>query len=224
MTDTRREPAPGPGDAPDAGPWQAPGSDAGPAGLEWSSPDAGLAQSTDAGAGSVPVSPSFSSHATSGPRLTYDPATYGPGAHRTDVPGPAFNRYLKLGSADADAEDESGGEVRSGEDGERHPSDPDQARSTKAAAVLALGVAALSTGPLIGGLVPAALAFILAREARRDLIAGRGYLTGGRQIRLGTNLAWVGIALAAAALVAAAVLGILSLAHGRLHDFPNTSN
>ena len=39
----------------------------------------------------------------------------------------------------------------------RHPMDPDPVRSTKAAAVLALGVAAVVTGPLVGGIVPATL-------------------------------------------------------------------
>ena len=71
----------------------------------------------------------------------------------------------------------------------RHPLDPDPVRSTKAAAVLALGVAAVVTGPLVGGIVPATLGFALAREARSDIRAGRGYLTGGRQIRLGLTLA-----------------------------------
>jgi hypothetical protein len=108
--------------------------------------------------------------------------------------------------------------------GGRHPFDPEQARSTKAAAVLALGVAAIITGPLIGGLVPAALALILAREARDDLVAGKGYLTGGRQIRLGIILAWIGVALAVAALVAASTIGIISLAHHTSQDFPNTSD
>ena len=85
-------------------------------------------------------------------------------------------------------------------------------------------MAAVITGPLVGGLIPAALALILARDARAELIASQGYLTGGRQVRLGTTLAWVGIAVATAAIVAAAVLGILSMAHGSLQDFPNTSD
>jgi (hydroxyamino)benzene mutase len=106
----------------------------------------------------------------------------------------------------------------------RHPFDPDQARSTKAAAILALGVAAVLTGPLVGGIVPATLALILARQARGDLIAGKGYLTGSGQIRLGLTLAWIGIALAAGALVAASVVGILSSVATTGQDFPNTSN
>ena len=106
----------------------------------------------------------------------------------------------------------------------RHPLDPDTARSTKAAAVLALGVAAVVTGPLVGGVVPATLGLVLAREARGDLIRSRGYLTGSRQLRIGLALAWVGIGLAVAALVTASIIGIISLANGGVQDFPDTSN
>jgi len=106
----------------------------------------------------------------------------------------------------------------------RHPLDPDPVRSTKAATVLVLGIAAMVTGPLVGGVVPAALGMVLARQARADLVAGRGYLTGHRQVRLGLVFAWVGIALAAAALVTASVIGIVSLAAGNGQDFPDTSN
>ena len=73
--------------------------------------------------------------------------------------------------------------------------------------MLALGVAAVVTGPLVGGIVPATSALALARQARGDLVAGRGYLTGARQLRLGLALAWVGIGLAVTALVVASVIG-----------------
>jgi (hydroxyamino)benzene mutase len=106
----------------------------------------------------------------------------------------------------------------------RHPLDPDPVRSTKAAAVLALGVAAVVTGPLVGGVVPATLGLAIARQARSDLMAGQGYLTGARQLRLGLTLAWVGIGLAVTALVIASVIGLISLADAGPHDFPNTSN
>jgi hydroxylaminobenzene mutase len=106
----------------------------------------------------------------------------------------------------------------------RHPLDPDPVHSTKAAAVLALGVAAVVTGPLVGGIVPATLGLTLARQARGDLIAGRGYLTGARQLRIGLMLAWIGIGLAAAALVVASIVGLISLADGSPQDFPDISN
>jgi (hydroxyamino)benzene mutase len=106
----------------------------------------------------------------------------------------------------------------------RHPLDPDTARSTKAATVLALGIAAVVTGPLLGGVVPATLGVLLARQARGDLIASRGYLTGSRPLRAGLILAWIGLALAAAALVTASVFGLLALADGATRDFPDTTN
>lgn len=109
--------------------------------------------------------------------------------------------------------------------GARHPQDPDPARSTKAAAVLALGVAAIVTGPMVGGIVPATIGLMLAREARGDMIAGGGYLTGARQLHIGRILAWVGLILAVAALVTASVFGLISLVDGAAaHDFPDTSD
>src|SRR5262245_30257028 len=106
----------------------------------------------------------------------------------------------------------------------RHPLDPEPARSTKAAAVLALGIAAVITGPLLGGVIPATLGVLLGRQARGDLIAARGYLTGGRSLRIGLILAWTGLALSAAALITASVFGLIALADGVTQDFPKTSN
>jgi len=108
--------------------------------------------------------------------------------------------------------------------GGRHPLDPDPVRSTRAAAVLALGVAAVVTGPFLGGIVPATVGLTLARQAQSDLAAGRGYLTGGRQVRAGIVLAWVGIALAVTALVVASVIGLFQLAGAGGQDFPDTSD
>jgi hypothetical protein len=155
--------------------------------------------------------------AASAPRLTYDPglSTTNPSSHS--------GRDL---NSDPDLNSDGGFQPLSVpiDPPGRHPMDPDPAPSTKAAAVLALGVAALITGPLVGGLVPATLALLLARQARAELIAGRGYLTGARQLRLGVTLAWTGVGLAVAALVVATVFGILSLADVNVRDFPNTSN
>ena len=96
----------------------------------------------------------------------------------------------------------------------RHPLDPDPVPSSKAVAVLALGVAAAVTGFFVGGLIPATLALLLARDARREMSAAKGFLTGGRRIRVGVALAWVGIVLAACALVLAAIVGLLHMASG----------
>jgi hydroxylaminobenzene mutase len=107
--------------------------------------------------------------------------------------------------------------------GIRHPLDPDPVRCTKAGAVLALGIAALITGFFIGGLIPATLALVLARSARRDMVDAKGYLTGVRMIRVGTRLAWAGIVLALTALVIASVIGLFhaSINHGS-HIAPGT--
>ncbi|MBX6751751.1 MAG: hypothetical protein IRY85_19195 [Micromonosporaceae bacterium] len=104
----------------------------------------------------------------------------------------------------------------------RHPLDPDPVPSTKATAVLVLGVLALLTGPLVGGLVPAVVALGLARQARADLVASCGYLTGGERLRSGEVLALVGVGLAALALVVAALAAILAAVDPIPHDFPDT--
>jgi (hydroxyamino)benzene mutase len=97
----------------------------------------------------------------------------------------------------------------------RHPLDPDPVRCSKAVAVLVLGIIATLTGFFVGGVIPATLALVLARSARADMIEAQGYLTGVRMIRAGTRLAWIGIVLALAALVVAAVIGLLHVAAHR---------
>jgi hypothetical protein len=105
----------------------------------------------------------------------------------------------------------------------RHPLDPEPVGSTKATAVLVLGVVALVTGPLVGGVVPAIIALVLARQARADLIAGRGYLTGAERLRLGELTALVGLGFATLTLVLAAVAAIVTVAGGPIpYDFPDT--
>jgi hydroxylaminobenzene mutase len=94
----------------------------------------------------------------------------------------------------------------------RHPMDPEPVRSTKAAAVLALGVVAVLSGPLIGGVVPATVALTLARQARREAYASGGFLTGAVRLRRGERLAWAGLVLAIAAVVVAVVVGLLDYA------------
>ena len=101
----------------------------------------------------------------------------------------------------------------------RHPADPDPVRSTKATAVLALGIAALLTGFLVGGLVPATIALLLAREARADIRAGAGYLVGTRRARLGVRLAWSGIGLAAMMVVLVSIATLLRSAGPGGTDF-----
>ena len=90
--------------------------------------------------------------------------------------------------------------------------DPDPERSSKARAVFALGLVGFLTGAFVGGVIPATVALVLARQAARDAYAARGYLTGSAWIRRGRRLAWTGIVLAIATLVVAAIAGLLHLA------------
>lgn len=94
----------------------------------------------------------------------------------------------------------------------RHPLDPDPVRSSKSRMVFALGLVAMLTGLFVGGIIPATVALSLARQARWDAYASGGYLTGAALIRRGERLAWAGIALAATAVVAATVIGVINLA------------
>lgn len=107
--------------------------------------------------------------------------------------------------------------------GPRHPLDPEPVRSTKARAVFALGLIGALTGFFIGGVVPSTIALILARQARREAYASGGFLTGGDRLRRGERLAWAGLVLAATAVVAAMVIGVLRLAGTPFgHDYaPN---
>jgi (hydroxyamino)benzene mutase len=105
----------------------------------------------------------------------------------------------------------------------RHPLDPDPVPSTKAGAVLALGVVAALTGLTVGGVVPATIALHLAREVRADLRGAGGFLLGSARVRTGVVLAWTGIVLAATTLVVTAIIGLLHFA-GYGADYAPTVN
>ena len=94
----------------------------------------------------------------------------------------------------------------------RHPLDPDPVRSTKAGAVFGLGLMGALTGLFVGGIVPASIALLLARQARREAYASGGYLTGSVWVRRGERLAWAGVLLGVTALVVAVVIGIFDFA------------
>jgi hypothetical protein len=90
--------------------------------------------------------------------------------------------------------------------------------------VLFLGVVAVLTGPLIGGVVPAAIAFVLGRQAYAELVSSHGYLIGERQLRVGLTLAVVAVILALAAIVTASVVGLVGLVNGANQGFPSSSS
>jgi hydroxylaminobenzene mutase len=94
----------------------------------------------------------------------------------------------------------------------RHPLDPEPVRSTKAGTVFTLGLVALLTGPMVGGVVPASIALVLSAQARRQAYTSGGYLTGGAWLRRGERLAWAGIALAATTVVVALIIGVIDFA------------
>lgn len=93
----------------------------------------------------------------------------------------------------------------------RHPLDPDPVRSTKAGAVFGLGLVGALTGAFVGGIVPATIALLLARQARREAFASGGFLTGSAWLRRGERLAWVGVLLCLAAIVVAVVIGVIDM-------------
>jgi len=102
--------------------------------------------------------------------------------------------------------------------------DPEPTGSSKARAVFALGLAALITGPLVGGVIPATVALMLARQTHRQLYASGGYLTGSAWIRRGRRLAWAGIILALTALVVASIAGLLHVAGTPGQDFDTNTD
>lgn len=108
-------------------------------------------------------------------------------------------------------------------DADRHPDDPEPIRASKARAVWWLGLAAVLTGPLVGGVVPGTVALVLAGQFRRDAYPAAGFLTGAAQVRRGELLAWAGILLAGAAVVAAVLVGAFQLADNLVApEFPST--
>ena|SRR5690606_23015371 len=94
----------------------------------------------------------------------------------------------------------------------RHPDDPEPVLACKARAVWWLGMVAVLTGPLVGGLVPGTIVLVLAAQFRREAYQGGGFLTGAARVRRGQRLAWAGITLAAFAVVVAVLVGAFQAA------------
>ncbi|TDO38814.1 hypothetical protein [Paractinoplanes brasiliensis] len=97
--------------------------------------------------------------------------------------------------------------------------DPDPEPSSKARAVFALGLLGFLTGAFVGGVIPATIALLLARQAARQAYEAKGFLTGSAWIRRGRRLAWAGIVLALTSLVIASIAGLLHLAGPAGADF-----
>jgi (hydroxyamino)benzene mutase len=106
----------------------------------------------------------------------------------------------------------------------RHPMDPEPTGSTKARAVFALGLVGFLFGPLVGGVIPATIALLLARQTHRQQYAAGGYLTGSAFVRRGRKLAWAGLILALTALVVAMIAGLLHVAGTSGQDFDTNTD
>jgi (hydroxyamino)benzene mutase len=106
----------------------------------------------------------------------------------------------------------------------RHPMDPEPTGSTKARAVFALGLVGFLLGPLVGGVIPATIALLLARQTHRQQYAAGGYLTGSAFVRRGRKLAWAGLILALTALVVAMIAGLLQVAGTPGQDFDTNTD
>jgi hypothetical protein len=102
--------------------------------------------------------------------------------------------------------------------------DPEPIGSTKARAVFALGLVGFLLGPLVGGVIPATIALLLARQTHRQQYAAGGYLTGSAFVRRGRKLAWAGLILALTALVVAVIAGLLHVAGTPGQDFDTNTD
>jgi heme/copper-type cytochrome/quinol oxidase subunit 2 len=91
----------------------------------------------------------------------------------------------------------------------RHPLDPDVRTSSKAGAVLFLGVVSVLMMLCVGGVVPAILALTIARGARAELRESQGFLTGDRMLRAGVVLSWLAIAVSTIVLVVLVVYALV---------------
>jgi hypothetical protein len=90
----------------------------------------------------------------------------------------------------------------------RHPQDPEERRSSKAGAVLALGIVGLFLMLCGGGLAPAIAGLVLAGPARGEIRASAGFLTGERTIKAGTLMCWIAL-LVSVVVVVVVVVGLL---------------
>lgn len=92
------------------------------------------------------------------------------------------------------------------------PPDPEPRRSSKATAVLVLGILGVCLMLCGGGAVPGALALAMSGPARAEIEGSEGFLTGSGMIRTGRVLSWVAVVVGAMVLVGIAVLALLDLA------------
>ena len=96
--------------------------------------------------------------------------------------------------------------------GDRHPDDPDPVESTKVVAARLLAAIGIALAPFIGGAIPAIIALMLARQGEADIRESEGFLLGASRLPLVRRLAWIAIGIAAAVVLAAVLVWVVSLA------------
>jgi hydroxylaminobenzene mutase len=96
--------------------------------------------------------------------------------------------------------------------GVRHPDDPDPVESTKVVGALTLAVLGVMFSPFVGGVIPAVLALVLARQAEADIRESEGFLLGAGRLGLIRRLAWTALGVAAAVVVVLLLVWVVALA------------
>lgn len=103
----------------------------------------------------------------------------------------------------------------------RHPMDPDERPSSKATAVMVLGIGSLLLMFCVGGAVPAMLGLALARRARAEMEDARGFLTGEGTLRSGVLMCWIALTVSVVVLVIALIIWLLNYGANPDPQFPD---
>jgi hydroxylaminobenzene mutase len=96
--------------------------------------------------------------------------------------------------------------------GVRHPDDPEPVESTKVVAARMLAGVGAALSVFVGGVVPAVIALMLARQAEADIRASEGFLLGASRLPGIRRTAWAAIGIAGAIVVAALLVWVLGMA------------
>lgn len=75
-----------------------------------------------------------------------------------------------------------------------------------------LAAVGIALSPFVGGVIPALIALVLARQAEADIRASEGFLLGASRLPSIRRLSWIAIGISAAVVVAVVLVGVVSLA------------
>ncbi|MEU6859792.1 hypothetical protein AB0B28_13085 [Glycomyces sp. NPDC046736] len=84
--------------------------------------------------------------------------------------------------------------------------------STKLVAARLLAGVGVALSVFVGGVIPAVVALVLAKQAEADILASEGFLTGGSRLAAVRRTAWVAIGIAAGVVVVMLLVWVLALA------------